>query len=182
MQRLAPASYSRRITSPIQQQAVLLTALLEIDPAHAWIPTLVAKIEASRTNGVWRSTLENAAAISALAKYASLVRQEPANFKGFVRSGVSDPQSFDHTAAKSFRFNQPIQPLQVETTGAGLIYLTQTTTGLRTRPANAEAAHHGLEVRRYWMNHKGKVIDPQRDARTGHQAGLAGSGRRTSAV
>ena len=64
------SSTGGRITSRVRQEAVLLLALLEIDPDHDWIPALAERVNGARKGrGYWGSTLENATALAALARY-----------------------------------------------------------------------------------------------------------------
>ncbi len=151
-------SYYGRLTSPLTQQAAVLAAIVELDAKDARIPALVKTVEAGRVNGVWHSTIENAAALSALARYQATLSRESAEFKGIVRAGMGDATEFDHRATKTLKFEKLLQPLQLETAGKGECYVTLTTTGLR---ANPQAADSGLHVRRKWLDRTGKEIDPQ---------------------
>lgn len=151
-------SYFGRLTSPLCQQAAILRTLVELDPRDSRIPALVKVVEAGRVNGVWLSTIENATALSALAAHQATLKHEPADFKGIVRTGMREPTAFDHLATKTLRFEKPLSPLQLETTGKGECYVTLTTSGLRTNPHVADA---GLQVRRKWFDRTGKEIDPQ---------------------
>lgn len=156
---IGPHSYNGRITSPLTQQANLLRALVEISPEHEWVPVLTVGVEAARKNGTWHSTLENAAAISALAQASALTKQEPIQFKGSLRTGLREPISFDHSALKTLTFDGRIEPLQIQTEGTGTYFVTLTTTGLKTADSIV-AADKGLEVRRKWSKLEGfKVGD-----------------------
>lgn len=151
-------SYYGRLTSPLVQQAAVLKALAELDPHDARIPELVRTVEASRPRGYWSSTIENAAALSALAQAQAAFSREAPDFKGIVKAATGEPIEFDHRALKTLKFEKPLQPLHLETIGKGECYVTLTTSGLRPNPHVADA---GLKVRRVWKDRSGKVINPQ---------------------
>jgi len=155
---VAHATYAGRLTSPLSQQAAVLKVLVELDPQDARISQLVKSIEVGRANGVWLSTLDNAAALSALAAYQATLKREPADFKGLVRIGTSENTEFDHRSVKTLKFEKSLPPLFIETAGKGECFLTLTTTGLRAKPQPADA---GLRVRRRWLDRGGKELDPQ---------------------
>lgn len=151
--------YSGRITTPLSQQAGLLRALVEIAPDHEWVPALTVQVEASRKNGQWHSTLENAAAISALSQVAAITKSEPTQFEGSVRSGVREPELFDHSGMKTLTYSGSVEPLQIQTEGTGTYFVTLTTTGLKT-PDSIVPVDKGVEVRRTWSKKDGfKVGD-----------------------
>ncbi len=78
------ATAAGRLTSQVHQEAVLLSVLLDLDPEHAWISMLVARLEAARARGRWGNTLESAAALAALARYQLTTTAEESNVHGTV--------------------------------------------------------------------------------------------------
>ena len=79
-----PTTTSGRLTSRIHQQATLLSVLLEIDPSQDMIAALVTEINQAQSNGAWRSTLENAAAITALSRYQIQTSRSEPDFTGQI--------------------------------------------------------------------------------------------------
>jgi uncharacterized protein YfaS (alpha-2-macroglobulin family) len=155
-QSVAAASGSR-LTSQVHQESVLLSVLLDLDANHAWIPALVARLEKARQNGCWGSTLENAGALAALARY-QLAGTEPASFDGTLRQGDVS-HAFSHASPATFTFETG-SPIELHSTGSGKLFVSITTEGLL---ADAETPDYdrNLAISRRWLDRKGEPIDPQ---------------------
>ena len=101
---------SDSLRSPVRDDALLLSVLLDVDTAHPWIPLLVKRLEASQTEGRWRSTQENAVALMALGKYCQSLPADAALLAGSVNGEpVADLEHF-HT---------PLTAKNVEVTNSG---------------------------------------------------------------
>ncbi len=146
-----------RITSQLRQEALLLDVLCRLDAEHERIPALVQKVQHAHKNGRWGNTLENATALTALARYQSTQEVEN-DYSGLVQCGGADVLSFDHTMSAAFEVDNLTGPITVSTAGSGLAYATITTEGL---PAAASATpfDRGLRVRRLWSDSDGQPID-----------------------
>lgn len=153
-----PVSFHERITSPVQQTAVLLNALLELDRDHPWIPGLVTKLMDARKYGHWGNTAENAMALRALLRYQA-IPQEPASYSGTVTGASGTIFPFQHAAPSAFTLANQATPLKFESAGQGQYFVNVTTTGLQKAGAAVTYDRH-LEVRREWTNREGKPIDP----------------------
>lgn len=151
-----------RISSPVRQEAQLLTALLEIDPTHTWIPTLVERIEAARSSrGVWRSTLENASALSALVRYQRFQATGPkAEFEGQLITPDGQSLPFSHEAVTSWELAPPAQKIEVQSQGTGDLYVSTAYEGLALG-GNTSPYDRDLEVRRAWRDASGNVLDAE---------------------
>jgi uncharacterized protein YfaS (alpha-2-macroglobulin family) len=149
---------SGRLTSQVEQEAVLLSALLEIDVNHPWIPPLVQRVVAARKDGRWGSTLQTAAAIAALCRY-QLNRDEQPDFTGTLVAGA-DHYEFGSTGPARFTLAEAMQPLMLETEGTGTVYVCVSTTGRRLDEP-IEVYDRKLTVRRDWFTPDGKPVDPQ---------------------
>lgn len=150
-------SYGDRPGSTVVDQARLLAALVEIDPAHKWIPILVGRIQNARQNGVWLSTLENALVLEALAAW----RTDDKDRKPFEGSIALADQKFDlgRGATRELTLKQPLQSFVVRAAGSGRVSLCVQTTGLtRTLPTDAD---HLIQIRRQWVSRDGQSVDPQ---------------------
>jgi uncharacterized protein YfaS (alpha-2-macroglobulin family) len=114
-------------------------------------------LEKARKMGRWGSTLENATALAALARYqASGV--SGGQFKGTVLAGgVSRP--FDQSAALVFEAADDGKPIEIQSSGQGDIYVCVTTEGLLRENAALDY-DRGLKVVRKWTDRQGEPVDP----------------------
>ncbi len=158
MELTIAASTGGRITSQVQQEATLLGVLLDLDRAHPWIPVLVRQLEAARTDGGWANTLENAAALAALARY-QLIGLTPGTFSGQVFAGDQPSGTFDNVRPTTLRFALTGQTVKLTSTGEGNIFVTVQTRGL-ARDGGLGPVDRQLQVRRQWGDRAGRPIDP----------------------
>lgn len=153
----AVSSSTGRITSRNRQDAVLLQVLLELDPQHAAIPPLVERLQAARTRQIWPNTLDNATAITALARYQGLSKAN-ANFIGsLVAAGKTT--DFSHQSPLHQQWANGIEPIAITSTGDGEFYVVRTVEGLREKAAAVDYDRQ-LKVRRSWKDRRGRTIDP----------------------
>ncbi len=155
----APFSYYERITSPVQQTATLLNALLELDRDHPWIPGLVTTLMESRKYGHWGNTAENAMALRALIRYQG-APTEPASYTGTVTEASGAVYPFQHAQPSVFTVANQTAPLKFESAGQGQYFVNVTTTGLQKAAAGVTYDRH-LQVRREWTNSQGQPVDPR---------------------
>ncbi len=151
------ATTGGRLTSPVQQDSVLLGALLDIDPAHPWAAPLAQRIMAARQDGAWRNTLENAQALAALVRYQSLGGESPA-FEGVLTTAAGGQYTFSSDAVAVFDVGELGSPLNVHTRGAGAVYVAMTTEGVRADSA-VEPYDRRLRVRRSWQDVGGQPLN-----------------------
>jgi len=145
-----------RFTSALAQSAELLWTLLRIDPGHEWIPVLVTQLEASRSQGRWGSTVEDAAAFCALARYARATPPAAPVVGSFVDGGGSRPLSSRSPLVAMLDASQ--KPASVTLDAAsGPAFATIVSRG-RTRDV-APAFDHAVRVRREWRTADGKEVD-----------------------
>ena len=156
-----PVSFQERITSPVQQTATLLNALLELDRDHPWIPGLVTKLMDARKYGHWGNTAENAMALRALVRYQA-VPAEPASYSGTVTGANGTLFPFQHAQPSLFTLTNQTTPLKFESAGQGQYFVNVTTIGLQKAGAAPVTYDRHLEVRRVWTDRQDKPIDPQR--------------------
>lgn len=145
-----------RLTSQVRQEAVLLKVLLDLDKSHPWIPSLVQRLEQARRGGCWGSTLENATALAALARF-QLSQPQAAAFEGVARAGDLR-RPFDQAAPLVLTYAGGL-PLEVESQGQGNLYLALTTEGLLKEP-RPEEYDRQLRVARRWVSRRGEPVDP----------------------
>ena len=149
---------SGRLTSQVHQDAELLQVLLDIDPNHPWIGPLVQRLDKGRSAGRWGSTLENAAALSALCRY-QLLNRESADFTGSIRCGDKELQAFVSATPTILQVKKMDGPMEVTSTGTGDVYVSVLFEGL-LKQGEAKDYDHQLTVRRRWLDRDGKPIDP----------------------
>ncbi|MDB5385558.1 MAG: alpha-2-macroglobulin domain protein, partial [Planctomycetaceae bacterium] len=150
------ACLNGRITSPLQQTATLLNAVLEIDPEHAWVPELVTKLLDARKRGRWGNTAENAHALRALIRYQG-VPQEPADYSGTIIGVGEQPAVFNSKAPAAFDLIKNLQALRLETQGHGPFFVTSITTGIMKAGVGKQHDHQ-IQIRRIWTDRLGKPV------------------------
>ncbi|MBS0202037.1 MAG: hypothetical protein JSS49_03995 [Planctomycetes bacterium] len=153
----ATTAASGRLTSRVRQDAVLLKVMLELDPKHPAIPPLVDRLQSSRKKQVWMSTLENAAAISALARYRSAGSVE-SDFTGTLQQGELQ-KSFSHLNPLHERATARPGPMTIASQGKGEFFIVRTTEGLREQ-ALTMPYDRQLKVRREWLDREDRPVDP----------------------
>ena len=153
----AERTFSGRLTSPVAQNATLLRTLLELNPEHAWIPTLAKRVDGARTKGLWSSTLDNAMALAALTEYQAMRVGEAAEFTGFIAGGVDGKVPFSNAKTLTREFEWGAEPLRIASHGKGRVFVSITTEGLLKKP-ELEGFDRELMVRRSWTTAAGDVI------------------------
>ena len=147
------------LTSQIQQEAVLLSVLLEIDPNHPMVAPLAESLVKTRQNGCWGSTLENAAAIVALSRYQTVTSNEKSEYKGSIQADNAQIINFDHTQPVSHEFTNVSRPVVISSSGSGKIYITVTMEGLAVKGV-VQPYNRQMSTQRRWVDREGKAIDP----------------------
>lgn len=150
---------SNRFTSQATQESVLLDVLLDLDANHPWIAQLAKKIESARARrGYWYNTRENAAAISALARYLT-AQSGDATFKGeLLADGVGMP--FDSTQSREFEFSRGVKELRIRSTGTGRVHVSIYNEGV-LRAGAFQEKDSNLTVRRRWLTASGTEFTTQ---------------------
>jgi uncharacterized protein YfaS (alpha-2-macroglobulin family) len=151
-----PRTTGGRLTSPVAQDGILLSSLLSLDPEHPWIPQLVDRLEQARKAGLWRSTLDDGLALSALCRYQAGVKREPGDFSGTVSSGDLLKRSFTSESSADFAF-EGSQPIRLTSHGTGSLYLSVRTEGLAIANQVSER-DNGIIARRRWLDSEGNVL------------------------
>ncbi|MEW6742272.1 MAG: MG2 domain-containing protein [Planctomycetota bacterium] len=146
-----------RIMSQVSEEAALLFVLLELDTNHAWIPVLVKRLDDARPCGYWGTTLENAMALAALARYQAL-QPRGAEFTGIIRAeGIE--RSFDNTMMRNVRLPRGCGRVEIASEGEGTVHIALVAEGL-LREGASDAYDRNLTVRRRWLDGKGAPLDP----------------------
>ena len=152
----AHSSYAGRFTSPVVQRARLLSALVELNPQHEWIPQLVNSLHAARYNGVWLSTLDNALALEALA--ARKQSSDSTSYKGKVQVG-SQSVDLKPGETKHVTLSNVDDAAELIAHGTGELFAAIEATGLsKNLPEDKDRQ---IQVRRRWLTRDGHTINPQ---------------------
>lgn len=154
----APRRLEGAPTGPELEAAILLHALIEVQPDHPGIPGLVRELEGARREGTWGTTQATAACLVALARYQE---GQPAAvaFRGrrIDGSGVASDFGSDDPSSGVFTDGGPLQVF--ENHGPGDLFLVVEHSGLTAKPAT-EAEDRGLRLRRRWLDLDGSPLDP----------------------
>ncbi|MFP6901723.1 MAG: MG2 domain-containing protein, partial [Opitutales bacterium] len=156
--QLKPAirSTGRRLTSPVAQEAILLSVLLSLDEDHPWIPELVDRLNLSRKTGNWRSTLDDGLAVAALSRYQAGRNLERGTFTGALSVGNEKEIEFTSEQSTDFVFKGK-EPIRLTSEGSGNVYLSIKSEGLALLDHSNEQ-DRGIVVRRRWLDADGRVI------------------------
>ncbi len=153
-----PTSTSGCLTSGLCQQSILLSVLLEMDSSQDMMDALAADIGRAQSNGAWQSTLENAAAITALSRYQIQASRPEPDFTGQILF-PDGPAVFDHKQPYVYPSVKIDKSVSVTTQGTGRIYIARTSEGL-VRPDLLKPYDKRISVKRTWLDREKKIIDP----------------------
>ncbi|MEN6429115.1 MAG: MG2 domain-containing protein, partial [Phycisphaerales bacterium] len=154
----AATTTAGRLTSQIQQEAVWLSALLEIEPNHPMVAPLAASLDKARSNGQWGSTLNNAAVIAALARYQVMTAGDPPQFAGTMQTGAGEAVQFTQDEPASLEVGNAPEQVRISSTGEGTLYVIATSRGL-VRDDLVEPYDRGLHIERRWLDREGNPVD-----------------------
>ena len=155
---MVPMSTSGRLTTSLQQKAVLLSALMEIEPEQEMVVPIVRQIQKARTDGAWRSTLENSAVLTALSKYQLYISKDESNFTGQLKT--ANGQTFDFNSDLMFtkKVEKADGPISITSAGSGKVYVVRTSEGLAKKGLIKPYNSH-MTVSRKWVGRHGNPID-----------------------
>ncbi|MBV8780639.1 MAG: hypothetical protein JO353_04515, partial [Phycisphaerae bacterium] len=155
---------SGNISSPVREQAVMLSTLLSVKPDHPQIPKLARALAQAGRKGEWRSTQDAAFAVMALGKYARSSKNDQPFHHAELLSG-------DRLLASSDN-GQPLHwsckpadsvihgPLTVRIDGdQSRGYVDWLCDGVPLKPAGA-AVNEGMEISRKYLDEDNTVVDP----------------------
>ncbi|MBI4604412.1 MAG: alpha-2-macroglobulin family protein [Planctomycetes bacterium] len=148
------------LRSPAREDAILLSTLLEADPASRLVPELVERLRGHRVAGRWGTTQENAFALLALGKYARMKAGAVEDFRAEVRQGDEVLAVTGPGDVRTILGGDLAAPLRVSLEGRGALYYSWVEEGV---PASGEVeeADRGLVVRRRHLDRDLKPLDPE---------------------
>jgi len=147
------------LNSPMRDQAVLLSAWLELDPENALVPELARRLETTRGRGGWFTTQEHAMTLMALGKYCKRAAEMRKPFAATVSTHEgTEPVAFTqekelHLKAGSLGAGK----VRVANQGPGTVYFYWRSEGV---PADGTAreSDHGLQARRRLLQLDGQPL------------------------
>jgi alpha-2-macroglobulin len=157
-QSFGPVTTSGRLTSPVSQQAAMLSVLLELDPDNPVAAVLARRLNENAENSQWGSTLNNAAVIAALSRYQVMTSDDDPNFSGTLIYKNTEAVQFDHNNLVSHKFQDVNEPVMISSSGTGKIYIIVLTEGL-AREGLIKPFDNGIHIERKWFDRHGNPID-----------------------
>ncbi len=160
-EELPPPSTVRQtaaaLSSPPREAALLLSALIDVDPASAQVAALVERLNGYRVGNRWGNTQENAFAILALGKYARQSAAAGSNYTASLRVAGADPFVLEAGESKVIEGDYSGESIQVDLEGDGRLHWFLVEEGV---PLNGvvEQVDQGLAVRRRYLDGDGKEI------------------------
>jgi uncharacterized protein YfaS (alpha-2-macroglobulin family) len=146
--------------SPVRADAIILSALADIDPENSAVYRLVNRLQEAAKPGRWGTTQENAFALMALGKIAR--KKTAGNYKGEVLLDGEVIASFD--SEKEFKLSEARLAqgeLTVRIEGEGECYYFLNSSGVPRQLTVAEE-DRGLAVRREYLDRDGRPLERNR--------------------
>ncbi|MFO7535902.1 MAG: alpha-2-macroglobulin [Kiritimatiellia bacterium] len=139
------------LRSSVRSNALLLEAWLQANPESPAIPPLVKRLIASRRDGRWGTTQENAWALLALGHYARQHKPGSASVSAVLSGTAQDSWTVTDSTPFTFQDARKMGNLALRNTGDTLLYYAWTASGI---PAGATIKEEdkGLRIRRTFRN------------------------------
>jgi len=161
-------------SSPIEANAAVLNALLDVDPDHRWSAPLVKWLVRNRQGGRWTNTRDTALAVLALVRYARQAGELDPNYTIDVTCGDTT-RRFRVNRKNMFAFDNRFVlsgdgittgdlPVTVKMRGKGRAYLTSSLTYF-TQEDKITAAGHELFVTRTYHSVEERATESESNGR-----------------
>lgn len=144
--------------SPAREDAVLLWALLEVDPIDPRIPELLDRLKRYRVDGRWATTQENAFALLALGKLARCKSVSPQWYKAEVTIAAHPPVQLGPGESRIFQGSELEGAIKIVVSGPGRINYWYREEGL-PHAGDVSEVDSGLVVRRALLRRNLKPLD-----------------------
>lgn len=149
---------TRYLEAPVKTVALELRTLLAIDPHHPGVQRRVAMLEAERSTstGHWRNTVENAAALAALAKYAQVLPAAAADWEVEI-DAAGGPVTATSGSEWALALAQNLAEVEIDVQGSGPVFVSLHGSG---RVAiDAGGLDRGLRCRRRFFGPSGAALN-----------------------
>jgi hypothetical protein len=150
------------LRSPAREAAILLSALLDMDPSHPWVVPLAIQLKSYRAQNDgasrWGNTQENAFALLALGKYARWLSRQPEDSSLEVRFSDCPPVSLRPGESRVFEADLLRGDVAASLEGPGTFFYFWSEEGV---PADGrvEEIDSGLKVRRRLLDRQLRPLD-----------------------
>ncbi|MGE5604155.1 MAG: MG2 domain-containing protein [Bacteroidota bacterium] len=148
----------RNFNSAVRSDAIVLSALADIDSSHPAVYKLIQRLAEEAKPGYWGTTQENAFALMAMGKV--LAKKSEGDYQGEV--WVDDTRIAAFTHAKLLKLEDDRLgkgKVTVKIKGKGECYYFMKVSGIPER-ADLPEYDQGLAVRRVYRDRRGDLINP----------------------
>lgn len=158
-----PAQTGSTFRSPQRDDAVMLHALVSVDPKNPAVYALSKRIiEAMDLDGTWGTTQSTAFALLALGKAASVY--EPSSYTGTVSVDGNPVAQFDSSGEtvvdlSAFASALSAGRVKLDISGNGTAYYALTVSGVPLSPKEVSESDKGIRVRRELLDRDGDPVD-----------------------
>lgn len=147
------------LNSYTKQNAVALSAYMDVDPENEMVPILVKRVESSMEEGRWGTTQDNAVALLALGKYARYIESQDKEYSGSVMLGDQMIAGFDNASPALIKDKDlGGQDIRLSVQGRGNVYYYWNASGVPLEQ-HVEETDVGLRVRRRFLDRSGNQIN-----------------------
>jgi len=146
------------LNSYTKQNAVALSAYMDVAPENEMVPVLVKRLESSMENGRWKTTQDNAMALLALGKYARYIESQDKEYSGNVSLGEKIITNFtDQEPALVKDVDLSGSDVTISVQGKGNVYYYWNVSGVPL--GKIKESDSGIKIRRSFLNRDGKPLD-----------------------
>ncbi|NLY74182.1 MAG: alpha-2-macroglobulin family protein [Firmicutes bacterium] len=147
----------RNFNSPVRSDAIILSALADIDPSYPAVYKLIERLSEEAKVGYWGTTQENAYALMALGKI--MAQKSEGKYQGEVWAGNTRIATFN--SDKLFKLEDDRlgrDKITVKISGTGECYYFMKSSGISAE-ADLREFDNGLEVRTIYRDRQGRPIN-----------------------
>ncbi|HVR76276.1 MAG TPA: MG2 domain-containing protein [Planctomycetota bacterium] len=146
------------LQSAPREAAILLSMLLDVDPASSRIPILVNRLKDHRVAGRWGTTQENAFALIALGKCARLRSETRDDYRAEVSVAGGDAVILGPAEERAYTWESLEGSVRVMVTGTGTLHYHWSEEGVPAGGA-PEEGDHSIAVRRRYLDRSLAPLD-----------------------
>lgn len=148
----------RNFNSAVRSDAIVLSALADIDPSHPAVYKLIERLSREAEIGYWGTTQENAFALMAMGKV--LAQKSEADYQGEVLVDSNRIATFSNAKMLKLEDDRLGKgAVTVKIKGKGECYYFMKSSGIQAEADLAEY-DNGLAVRRVYLDRHGNQVDP----------------------
>lgn len=143
--------------SDIRDAALLMSAWMDVEPAHPSVLPLSYYIESRMQDGHWGNTHDNAMALLALGKQNARIRPEAKEYTGMITLPGGTQAALTH--AEEYRWDAEYAggAITISNAGPGTMFVWSRMEGVGT--GTEAAAENGVSIRRETLSMNGEPLD-----------------------